>query len=427
MNKNILLAGLVFLLFNHLHAGYYPTPLTMPVDSVMHFKLDKEQRYGFKIFLEEGSASGGFDGSENHCSLGALYSPYESILTMLRSPQAEVLKNLSGINPQLLVAPDLGGRRGAVDLSGHIYHQQVTLAGAYNLNFISFVPGHIDVHLYMPFVNKEFDGIGIKQQATESYFPVDIELNKIGQNLSASLQQYGGLSVDQWKGSGIGDPVLLFQWGTLERFADNDMQTLSPRLYVGLSFPCGAEKNEDELFSLPLGYDGHWAIPFGSNLEFTFRSPIKIGFGVDVLYQFPSSRTRRIKTNVTQTNLLLLNKASVLLSPGLTWRLNWFMEGVNLWKGFSIKGGYEGIHHYNDSVSTHDENVSEDIINTAATLQNWYGHILSASIKFDPSKLFTNTASTTYPFIEGFIRFPVSGKRLVNTSNILGLQLAIHF
>lgn len=416
---------LLLLRSQQLHAGYFPTPLAMPDDSEHFFQLGPDTLWGGGVFYEEGSGSGGFNGSDQRRSLGALYSDKESFLTMLRSPQGEIRTKLAGtIDPRLLTAPDLGGRRGAIDISGHIFHRQITLGGTTNLRFIKILPGMADLALYIPFVNKRFDAVNLKLRPFEAVDVVDLALEGLTQDIPGFLQRVGDLNTEGWQGGGVGDPTIILRWNWYRPFEGGDIRNVATHLYFGFSLPLSKQKDEDKLFSLPLGSDGHWGIPFGGSFELLFAAPIKIGMAADLLWQVAESRPRRVKTDINQTSLLLLHKALTQRKPGLTWRAHWFAEGVHLWRGLSVLGGYEFVMHHNDELHTAAEGFRSEIINTAETTQNWYVHTITSALKYDLSAEFAG--APVAPFIEGFLKFPVSGRRVVNASTV-GMQVVIRF
>lgn len=405
-------------------AGYFPTPLTMPDASSRQIVFGGDVGYASSIFYEEGSGSGGFDGTGKKKSLGSIYSEQESFLTMLRSPQGNVLTNLTGVDARLRTAPDFGGKRGAIDLTGHIFHRQITLGGAANLRFIKGMPGFIDLALYTPFVLKRFDAIGIQQKQFERVDIVDFLLENITKDATGFLQRTGGLSAEPWQAGGMGDPTIIMRWNLLQGFTESTISDVNAHIYFGFSIPVSKQKDEDKIFSLPLGNDGHWGIPFGGNFELTFVSPIKMGMALDLLWLVAESRPRRVKTDLTQTSLLLLNKTMTRRKPGLTWRANWTMEGDHLWRGLSIRGGYELTMHHNDVLEISTEGYSSAIANSAGTAQSWYITALTAAIRYDLSTEFVGAPMT--PYLEGFLKFPISGQNVVNASSA-GLQMVLRF
>jgi hypothetical protein len=406
-------------------ASYFPTTIAAADDSNAFLQLGEQNSWVAGIFHEEGSGSGGFNGVNEHRPLGRIYSETESFLTMLRSPRGAVRTNLLATVPVgLLTAPDLGGTRGAIDIGGHLYHRQVTMAASVNLQFIKIIPGFIDMAFYLPCVSKRFDAITVNRRTTAAVDLVDVQLDQIMQNMSDFLQTKGNLSMEPWQGAGLGDPTLIFRWNWPREFAQEDIRNAMTQVYWGIQIPVSKARDADKMFSQPLGNDGHWGFPLGAGFELGFAVPIKIGFGIDVLLQVAESHDLRVKTDVRQSSLLLLHRIRAQRKPGLTWRVNWFAEGVKLWRGLSLRGGYEFIMHYNDVLNTTEPGYKVDIINTSETLQDWFLNLLTATIKYDLSSEFAG--APVKPFVQGFLKFPLSGRRALN-ANTVGFQVSVRF
>lgn len=405
-------------------AAYFPTPLTMPDASSRQLVFGGDVGYAGSIFYEEGSGSGGFNGNGQKKSLGSLYSEQESFLTMMRSPQGSVITNLGGVDARLRTAPDFGGKRGAIDASGHVFHRQITLGGAANLRFIKGIPGFVDLALYTPFVLKRFDAINIRQRPFDRVDIVDFLLENLTQDPSGFLQRAGGLSAEPWQAGGLGDPTVILRWNLHQAFAESTISDVNAHLYFGFAIPVSKQKDEDKIFSLPLGNDGHWGIPFGGNFELTFISPIKMSMGLDLLWLVAESRQRRVKTDYAHSSLLLLNKTMARCKPGLTWRTSWNMEGDHLWRGLSIRGGYEMTMHHNDTLEIDTEGYSSAIANSSGRTQSWYVSSLLAAVRYDLSAEFAGAPMA--PYVEGFLKFPIAGQNVVN-ANSAGIQCVLRF
>ena len=425
-----------------LRATYFPTPLTAPDDSTNFYRMSKDNSWAAGVLYEEGSGSGGFNGTDQKSTLGNVYGTGESFLAMLRSPRGTVRTELNKDpnNVLLSTAPDLGGMRGMIDITGHVYQKQITLTGGTNVSFVKWIPGFLDLALYVPFVTKRFDGVNLQRRQFSPVDRIDMILDQYTQNMSEFLQRNGGLNAEPWQGSGLGDPTFIMRWnitginpGSLDEtevigaIPENDtIRNIRSYIYLGAQVPVSSQRDEDKLFSLALGNNGHWGLPLGAGLEFMFNLPVslKIGLGIDLLWLVAESRMMRVKTDLTQTSLLLLNKAKVQIKPGLTWRLNWFVDSDHLWRGLGAHAGYEFIMHHNDELKTADAGFSSEIIGTTETAQSWYANLVSVGLKYDLSEQFAGAPMA--PIIQGFMKFPFSGKHLVNASSV-GFQVIMHF
>jgi hypothetical protein len=425
--KYFILFSLVSLGQSVVHASYFPTPLATPDNSTNFVQLNHTQACALGITYEatRGGTSG-FDDTDKSVSLGSMYSPSESFLTMLRSPRGAMRAKLTaaGVPIGLSVAPDFGGQRGAVAIDGSIAHQAITIGAATRLSFVKIIPGFLDLALYIPSVSKKFNVSSITRRPFDAVDAYDAQLDTVMRDIPDFLQRVGGLSSESWQGAGVGDPTLILRWNWAAHLAETQIRQLTTALYIGGVGPLGKMRDEDKVFSLPLGNNGHWGVPAGGSLELEFNQPIKVGVGFDILWQAPQSRLQRVKTDMRQTTLLLLDKAFAKLTPGLSWRTHWFVEGHNLWRGLSVRGMYECMVHHDDKLTTPDSNFSDDIINSAENLKAWNVHQLSGHISYNFKYEFGN--APVEPHIQLYYKLPVSGRRMVN-SNTIGFKVDVRF
>lgn len=426
LKKSIAVALVCLAVTQSLQASYFPTPVAAADDSSTFFQFREQDSWSAGIFHEEGSSNFGFNGSDQRSSIGAIYGQNESFLTMMRSPRGAVRTKLLAhpIARNLLIAPDFGGARGALNVSGHLYHRQITLAAASHLKFIKIIPGFVDLALYLPFVSKRFDSISVQRRNFSPVDLADVRLDQIMQDMPGFLQTVGNLNIDPWQGAGLGDPTIIMRWNWPREFAQEDIRNAMTQVYWGFQIPVSTARDTNKVFSQPLGNDGHWGFPLGAGFELMFALPLKIGFGIDLLWQVAESHDLRVKTDISQTSLLLLHRIRAQRKPGLTWRINWFAEGVKLWRGLSLRGGYEFMMHHNDELNPAEPGYNADIMNTHDVLQPWFLNVLCATFKYDLSTEFAG--APMQPMIQGFIKFPISGRRVLD-ANSAGFQVLIRF
>ncbi|MCL5875835.1 MAG: hypothetical protein M1114_05170, partial [Candidatus Dependentiae bacterium] len=105
----------------------------------------------------------------------------------------------------------------------------------------------------------------------------------------------------------------------------------------GFNLPTGKKQNEDLLMAVPFGYDGAYGIFGGAGIDILLAYIMKLGLDVELLHLFGNTRERRIKTNIDQTELLLLQKVSAYKDWGLYQRFNLYAKVYNCVGGASLK------------------------------------------------------------------------------------------
>ena len=141
---------------------------------------------------------------------------------------------------------------------------------------------------------------------------------------------------------------------------------------------------------MPFGYDGAGALPFGFGLDLTFGTNFMLGFDVPTHTFFGSTRLRRIKTAYKQPDLLLLQKACAYKDFGMIQRFNLYYQFYKIIKGFSLEIGYQYLKRGDDTFSLSTNNFSNDIANSALSLEEITMHqiIVDASYDFSGTSRF---------------------------------------
>lgn len=238
----------------------------------------------------------------------------------------------------------------------------------------------------------------VKQLLTNNFFPIVKQLGN-------------GLDLQGWKRSGFGDLALFLEWY-------RDFVQIKPLLKnvrinwrLGLIFPTGRPWDEDEIFAIPFGFDKSFAIPFGLGLDITLGSYLKTGLDVQLTHTFGSTRDRRIKTQVDQTELLLLEKTSVYKDFGLTQRFNLYVQFYKFLYGLSFKVGYQFFKKGDDELSLKTNTFSNEIANTAESLQERTMHHMVVDTTYDFSEHFGDEARFRSE-LSFYARLPFNGKRV---------------
>ncbi|MFH0898094.1 MAG: hypothetical protein V1855_00785, partial [bacterium] len=186
----------------------------------------------------------------------------------------------------------------------------------------------------------------------------------------------------------------------------------------------GEEKDEDRAFSMPLGNDGAWAIPFGIGLELDFIYHIRLGLDADFVAILDKDRSRRMKTSRDQTEFLLLNKGEATKEYGLLWQFHVFAQIVDILKGLSVKVGYQFVKHDEDRLVPKNNDFDYTVVNSAHSLEEWNVHNIVFSLNYDAFK--SSPRWKIAPQFSVFYKLPVAGKNVIDAQTFGG-QLALRF
>lgn len=229
-------------------------------------------------------------------------------------------------------------------------------------------------------------------------------------NFAANVQQLGCLDIGGWERSGVGDLTMLIEW--FRDFKQNKpfLKMVRVNWRWGIGFPTGLRENENLTFAVPFGYDGAVSMPFGLGLDLTLGSHFKGGIDVQLTQIFGHTRTRRIKTDLQQTELLLLEKTEVFKDSGLVQRFNLYVELYNFLKGLSFSIGYQYLKQGDADYSLKTQDFSSNIANTSPRLDNFTMHHLIPKFIYDFGYHYPE--ARTRPELGLYMRLPFNGKNV---------------
>lgn len=399
----------------------YENALWLPYVPDVHFEVGVRSEYGAK--------STGRDGRHEKQNVLALYDPTQSTLAMLSNPSS-ILKANDGYKQ--IVDVQLGGALPAVQdtrglqlLSGNFSELDTTIFANYEFSLGDDGGGWVTLNV--PVISKQLDGIMIKD-LTNATTPDDVKLKDfVTNNLAANVLSLSDLDLSSWSQIGLGDLSLTLEGVSMVYHDDNFNKMVALFSKLGILFPTSREKDEDKAFSMPLGNDGAWGMPFGLGLKYLVI-PYHFACGIDgdVTWLWDQTRVRRLKTDKAQTEFLLLNKAKATKRFGLTWQAHAFVEFFKFLKGFSAKAHYQYVCHQQDKLLTKEEGFVGDIINSVQSLKGWDVHNVIFSLSYDFSVHYPENSMRFVPLVQLFYKLGVSGTRVID-NNSFGGQLAITF
>lgn len=420
-------------------SAFAPTNFFPPYDPALRLPpaSDKDPfRIGLNIEWGETHNCRNWDGdkhnvlqihNDSESSIAALYNPTTAVAT------ADFLN----LNRLLRIAggawrPGGVGGGGAFDdgVRGHIrwtgHFEQVDFTPHLRYEFPFNFAGHLAISAMLPIRHAEIDDTHYEDLTGGDLAVVPahdlVVQQQMTNDIRAFAKKYGNLDLTDWDKTDIGDLTVMLDW--FKDFEQNKEALKNVELHakLGVSFPTGLEKDEDKAFSLAFGNDGAWGLPFGIGLDLDFKYHIALGVEADFEVIFDHTKTRRMKTEIHQTDFLLLNKGRASMDYGFLWKFYVYLQAFHFWKGLSLKFAYEYAKHDSDSLTPKDNQFNSMIANTARSLDEWYSHNLIFSMNYD----FFKEIKCCKPQIHFFFKLPVGGKRIIYPWT-LGGQLAFNF
>jgi hypothetical protein len=234
-----------------------------------------------------------------------------------------------------------------------------------------------------------------------------------------------GLDVlNGWKRSGIGDVVMRIAWDKhFPQWRKPVLRDVRLDTYVGLALPTGQKSDINALFSMPFGNEGGASLLFGGGIELTWGRYFKGALHVDLSKTLGVRRVWRIKNFYDQTDLLFLAKAHARKTFGMTQRYKIQGEFGNCLPGFTLRCAYYHVKHNRDRYALYDSPYSENIANSALSLQEWTTHDFVISSEFDCGCVLRRNMVVA-PRLNAFYKIPIKARNALASPTIcVGLTL----
>lgn len=223
------------------------------------------------------------------------------------------------------------------------------------------------------------------------------------------------ISTDKTKEIGVGDFSSLIGW-THNYQETTILDFIDATFALGVLAPTGKKKNPHELFSLPLGYNGHWAFPFNCMFSLGTYEWITIGSYVHALFFFKNSSCIPLKTSTRTSGFIKETIENVTIHQGPIWNTGAFFTADHFMYGLSFTALYSYAGQATSSVNVHKTECNQDIANTDPALKKWDMHTLHFNAEYD----FAQQDSQFGPRIGLFYNYQIKGKRTFNTSLLGG-------
>ena len=399
------------------------TPLKALADSQYYRALadnhearpERDWLTSFKADLMGGMANSARNGSKNSCNPLQIFGANKiGLLAEDASGNPSTNIQNADLAALLLLAPSANitysGKFNFVEF--HLNAQQ---------NFVHGFFGELD----LPVKNLNVHNVTWADTTTG---PDDntVQWETVKNSLSSILSSFS-LTAGDYKKTGIGDIVLNLGW-THNNDDISALDFFDTTFRVGVSIPSAAKKNQDQAFSIPLGYDGHIGIPVAFDFGLGFYDWVTWGVHVDAIFFIKKTIDGlRMQTNTAQNGYIKLLKGTAKRELGHIFNAGSFLKLDHVFKGFSASVGYNYIHKDKDYLTPSDlTTFTVATANSDALLLGWNMHAIHAVIEYD----FSREGKECNPTVSLYYARPVAGKRIFQTNTIggdLGLNLAWNF
>ncbi len=244
-------------------------------------------------------------------------------------------------------------------------------------------------------------------------------------NFEKILAKYD-LCINSFSETGAGDVSVLLGWShSFQNMEALDFIDLD--ILLGVLAPSGMQRDPDQVFSLPLGYDGHVGAIIGTEFAFGLFDWLNIGSYFNTIVFGSKTKCARIKTGLQQSGFIKLAKTEVKIEKGTIWQVGAYLKFDHFVRGLSFIFAYSFANQNRDELTPCDpEKFPPSIVNSDQMLQGWKMHTVNFILEYD----FATRDTQFAPRIGVQYNLPVGGKRIFLTDTgggFLGLDVSWDF
>ena len=308
---------------------------------------------------------------------------------------------------------------GKIRFKGEFDVEELVLNGFQNITNGFFIQAYLPIralHIYdIHFIDESPTDNIFPNRNTPQWLNFLSNSNAIFERFNRSIN-----NVSEW---GIGDLSILVGW------ARNYQETcyidyIDVDAKVGILFPTAKKASLDNPFSLPLGYNGFYGLPFKFDCSIGYWEWLTAGFHIGALFLFDREKLLALKTAPDQNGFIFLAQGEAHVDPGTYWELSTYIKADHILKGLSLLVGYCYTQKDADCVRPYNSAVFNLlIVNDDERFKLWNMHVIHWLIEYDVSKKPTDLK----PRLGIVSNLLVGGKRVFNTSIIgpfLGLDIS---
>ncbi|MBT5015648.1 hypothetical protein HOM50_04545 [bacterium] len=401
----------------------FPINVVRPYDIDMHWAPQPAGTWEYGVVGEFAGTVNAYNSDGKKTNVLQMWECNVDSLAMLRGFPSET--DIGQTNALLAGATDNGVR-------GHVVPTGTLNVWDASLSIRYFFPANLSLGIYLPLYTMSLGDIkwnDLTRNVTDEDLLVKEILTddfpKHVRELSETFGCKGKNTLDignSWKKTGLGDLTVLGVWS--KNFPQVKPVLKNVRLTgrLGLTIPTGLKTDENLLFPIPYGNDGALGVVFGLNVELQWYNWIRGGVQADFWKVFGDTRDRRVKTDTSQTDLVLLGKIRTHKEWGFNRRYTLYLELGDFTRGYSVGFAYQYFNKGGDRLNLVSNTYSTLAAESATSLEEWKLHniILDVSGSFGEKN---TSGRTRFSF---FYKHPFNGTRAV-AAKMFGARFVLDF
>jgi len=384
-------------------------------------RIDRDYLTTIDLFFQMGGTSEAWNKNHHKVPLFDLYGTNNMHELGVGVPDKDLSNPLDMILTQLSLTPSRcvtssGSCKCTSEFATYSIDADFSIIEAF-ISFIQNWKQGFFFQLYMPFRQLKVNNISFCDLSpTDNKCPnIDTPIwQTFKDNFDAILTRYH-LSRDCYTDTTIGDFTALIGW--THSFQQTDLlDFVDTTIKFGVLIPSGDEKNENQIFSLPSGYNKHIGANIHTDFAFGAFDWFTLGAHFDVTIFANKTRCIRMKTGPEQSGIIKLAKGKAKEEEGTLWHTGTYLKADHILRGLSFLFGYSYASKNRNYLTPCDaDKYPPSTVNTDEMLFAWNMHTIHVWLEYD----FAKENSMFGPRISFFYNRPVGGKR-VFTTDIFG-------
>jgi hypothetical protein len=385
-----------------------------PNDIFLRPAKPNNKNWQISAFEESGFRAFGLNSEGERVPVTQIWTPTQDALAFIRAlPETNPFSNIAR---QLNTAVD-NGITGNFELEGTF---RLKLNSGFSVR--RWLPYDLVAGLFVPVCSASFSNpvftdltpaseIEVKELLTDDFFKIVSEIDPT-------------LDFGAWHKHGLGDITALLEW--IKNSPQNRplLKNVMVNTRLGLTLPTGVKTNENQILSIPFGYDGSVGILFGGGITLSWHENVRGGIDAEFLQLFGNTKKRRVKKDIKETEFFFLEQVDTYREFGFTQRYQIYLEAFRVAKTFNIGIWYQYYQHGRDHLSPISNDVSATVANSATYLDEWSFHQVLFSFTCDPTNYFKN--QRIVPQLMIYYKLPFAGKRVL-LEPMFGCVLSLGF
>lgn len=365
-------------------------------------RFEREKLSSANAYLGWARAKTGRDSRGKRVSILDIYGPYNMHKSGCGVPGLDPKNELDEILINLCAVEDVSDLFGNLSFTGS-FHDFEFITEYYQNIYNGFF-----LHLFLPLRKLKITDIRFTDLTPKSEEDIP-QWQDFKDNFQAILNRHD-LSIAPFNRTGLGDFSITGGWA--RNYEDTEtLDFIDIDARIGILFPTGKQKDENKVFSLPQGYNGHYAVPLIFNSSLGLWDWFTAGFHISALFLVDRTRTIRLKTDKEQSGFIRIAEGKAEVDPGSYLNVELFTKADHIYHGLSIYL----VYHFNFRERTciipkDTEAFNKRIVNCDKVFDDWYMNSFQFGLEYDCSKKLSDIG----PRIGVFYNHVISGKRIFN-------------